>query len=183
MDKRLKILNAALNLFVRNGIDSTSTAKIAKEAGVASGLIFHHFKNKENLVKELYLFIKEKLANNIGENIDLVTFTEAKFKRLWLESIKQGFENVSQIRFLHQYNYSQYITLEERKEGKMLFSMQRSFFQNGIDNGILKDIDLDFMTEFIFEQSLFIIMYIDDNKLYENKLEECFNLVRDMFFK
>ena len=45
-DKREKVLNAALKLFTERGIDSTSTASIAKEAGVGTGTVFHHFENK-----------------------------------------------------------------------------------------------------------------------------------------
>lgn len=49
--KQEKILAAALKLFAENGFDSTSTNKVAKEAGVSEGLIFRHYKNKEGLLE------------------------------------------------------------------------------------------------------------------------------------
>ncbi|MEZ4579078.1 MAG: helix-turn-helix domain-containing protein [Desulfobacterales bacterium] len=55
MSKKKKYLKPALLLFVENGIDKTPTSKIASEAGVATGTLFHHFKNKEDLVNSLYL--------------------------------------------------------------------------------------------------------------------------------
>ncbi len=49
-EKQRLILDAALKLFARDGYNSTSTNKIAKEAGVSEGLIFRHFRNKEGLL-------------------------------------------------------------------------------------------------------------------------------------
>ena len=49
-EKQENILNAALKLFATEGYASTSTSKVAKEAGVSEGLIFRHFKNKEGLL-------------------------------------------------------------------------------------------------------------------------------------
>ena len=47
-----KILDAALKLFALNGYHATSISQIAKEAGVAKGLIYNYFKGgKEHLVQ------------------------------------------------------------------------------------------------------------------------------------
>ena len=52
-DRRTKIAEAALWLFVERGYHATSTRLIAKEAGVSEGLIFRHYTNKERLLEEL----------------------------------------------------------------------------------------------------------------------------------
>jgi AcrR family transcriptional regulator len=49
-EKQSSILSAALKLFANEGFASTSTSKVAKEAGVSEGLIFRHFGNKEGLL-------------------------------------------------------------------------------------------------------------------------------------
>ncbi|MEM9326604.1 MAG: helix-turn-helix domain-containing protein [Bacteroidota bacterium] len=49
-EKKEKILEAALELFAKEGYRSTSTSKVAKLAGVSEGLIFRHFGNKEGLL-------------------------------------------------------------------------------------------------------------------------------------
>ena len=46
---RRHILEAATRLFARHGFDRTSTATIAKEAGVSQGIIFHYFETKKKL--------------------------------------------------------------------------------------------------------------------------------------
>ena len=50
MSRKEAILEAATQLFAQRGFSATSTSAIAKEAGVAEGLIFHHFKTKEGIL-------------------------------------------------------------------------------------------------------------------------------------
>ena len=53
-NRRERIIEAALDLFAAKGFDRTSTKEIARAAGVAEGLIFHHFDNKESLLAALF---------------------------------------------------------------------------------------------------------------------------------
>ena len=48
-----KILGAALEVFVGNGFAGGSMSQIAKKAGVPQALIYHYFKNKEELWKSV----------------------------------------------------------------------------------------------------------------------------------
>jgi AcrR family transcriptional regulator len=48
--RREQILQTALALFAAQGFDATSTRQIAKEAGIAEGLIFHYFPTKASLL-------------------------------------------------------------------------------------------------------------------------------------
>jgi AcrR family transcriptional regulator len=61
-DMRLKskgvIIDTALNLFVTKGYHATSISMIAKEAGVAIGLMYNYFNSKEDL---LFTIMEEHL--------------------------------------------------------------------------------------------------------------------------
>ena len=48
-EKRARLLNAARALFLRQGYEASSTAEIAREAGVSEGILFHHFRSKRGL--------------------------------------------------------------------------------------------------------------------------------------
>lgn len=52
-EKQEKILQAALELFAKEGYKATSTSKVAKHAGVSEGLIFRHFGNKDGLLEAI----------------------------------------------------------------------------------------------------------------------------------
>ena len=59
-DKRENFLRVALKLFVTGGVQNTSTAAIAKEAGTAAGTLFLYFPTKQDLINELVL----QISNN-----------------------------------------------------------------------------------------------------------------------
>lgn len=46
-EKQRNILRASVKLFAEKGFHASSTAEIAKEAGVAEGTIFRHYKSKK----------------------------------------------------------------------------------------------------------------------------------------
>ena len=48
--RREEILKTALGLFAAQGFDATATKQIAKEAGIAEGLVFHYFPTKASLL-------------------------------------------------------------------------------------------------------------------------------------
>ncbi len=74
-EKQEKILNAALQLFAKEGYHATSTNKVAKLAGVSEGLIFRHFGNKEGLLQAILEFGAEKLKELV---VDIVMETDPK---------------------------------------------------------------------------------------------------------
>lgn len=62
IERKDKILTAALELFANHGYHGVSTNKIAKAAGVSEGLIFRHFKNKKGLLDAILAQAFEKAA-------------------------------------------------------------------------------------------------------------------------
>ncbi|AXY58812.1 TetR/AcrR family transcriptional regulator [Acinetobacter sp. WCHAc010052] len=49
------ILNEALDCFLNQGIETTNIEMIRERAETSVGAIYHHFKNKEGIVRSLYL--------------------------------------------------------------------------------------------------------------------------------
>ncbi len=67
---RKKILEAAANLFVKNGFDGISISQIAKKAGVNQSLIYHYFESKEDLWKSVKNYYVETYVNIEDLKID-----------------------------------------------------------------------------------------------------------------
>ncbi len=51
---RQRLARAALEHFTTRGYETTTTAQIAKKAGVSEGAIYRHFTGKQELLNELY---------------------------------------------------------------------------------------------------------------------------------
>lgn len=74
--RKWQILDIALNHFIRYGFYGTSTRKIAEEAGISSGLMFHYFPNKLALYEALVEIGCEKLTIDNGEGESPMMFFE-----------------------------------------------------------------------------------------------------------
>jgi len=53
-DKRNQIVDAAISVFARSGFHSARVSEIAAEAGIAYGLVYHYFKNKEEILNTIF---------------------------------------------------------------------------------------------------------------------------------
>ena len=83
--RKWQILDIALNHFMRYGFYGTSTRKIAEEAGISSGLMFHYFPNKLALYEALVEIGCEKLTNDSGEGESPLIFFEKQVE--WFLSV------------------------------------------------------------------------------------------------
>lgn len=81
------IMDIALKLFATQGYHSTSIQKIAKEAGIATGLVYNYFESKEHLLNEIvttaFSEIMELLFTSAKaeiENVDLTGLIDKLFE-------------------------------------------------------------------------------------------------------
>src|SRR5437588_12216675 len=72
-DKRQQILSAAVRVFAAQGFEATRVGDIAKEAGVAYGLVYHYFGSKDAVLEAVFreqwgrLLAAVALAEETGE--------------------------------------------------------------------------------------------------------------------
>lgn len=83
--RKWQILDIALNHFIRYGFHGTSTRKIAEEAGISSGLMFHYFPNKLALYEALVEIGCEKLTIDSGKGESPLMFFERQIE--WFLSV------------------------------------------------------------------------------------------------
>ena len=53
-ERRRQILQAAVRAFARRGYHACRVSDIAKEAGVAYGLVYHYYKSKDALLEAIF---------------------------------------------------------------------------------------------------------------------------------
>lgn len=102
-EKRRRILHAAVRVFAENGYQGCRIADVARAAGVAYGLVYHYFRNKEELLESVFdeqwaIFIgaleaidagpgtaPEKVAAMLGFVFDVYRTAPAAVRVLMLE--------------------------------------------------------------------------------------------------
>jgi len=70
MSRKEAILEAATRLFAQRGFSATPTSAIAKEAGVAEGLIFHYFQTKEGILFSLLTEMTESYISGSRDRMN-----------------------------------------------------------------------------------------------------------------
>jgi TetR/AcrR family transcriptional regulator, fatty acid metabolism regulator protein len=84
-DKRQRILEAALRVFAERGFYNAKVSEVAKAAGVADGTIYLYFKNKDDLLIQLFEdrmdFLIQRLNEELGRSGGTVV---ARIRRLIL---------------------------------------------------------------------------------------------------
>lgn len=79
---RERILDAALELFNREGLDAVSTRQIAQQLGISQGNLCYHFPHKDQLVLALY----QRLAADFDAMFATMQTAELDFRHLLLGS-------------------------------------------------------------------------------------------------
>jgi AcrR family transcriptional regulator len=93
LDKRARILSAAAELIVQNGLQSPMSA-IAVGAGVATGSLYNYFKSKDEMIAALYARLADDIADAIVVEIDrtiphrdrLMKYVYAYIEFIWADS-------------------------------------------------------------------------------------------------
>ena len=60
MNRKEEIIYATLELASEYGLQSVSLSQIADKVGIRKPSLYNHFKSKEDLVKSMYTFLREK---------------------------------------------------------------------------------------------------------------------------
>ena len=105
-DKRSAILQAALELFAENGFKGSPTALIAKRAGVATGTLFFYFKNKEELIRELFQEVLVQINSIALEDEPEVMPIRERFIRAFSRILRYFLDNPKIFLFVDQYHFS-----------------------------------------------------------------------------
>ncbi len=184
MDKQEQILQAALKLFVENGFHGTPTSRIAKEAGVSNGTLFHYYKTKDELVVALYIHIKTNLTGCIdnarieGETI------KSSFKRMYISSMYWAIGNPVEFRFTQQFHSSPYLSMVSHEEILRQTRYLMDFMQEAINARVLKPLPVDMLFTLISSHISGINEYLVaskvDNEKQKEIIDQSFDLIWDM---
>jgi AcrR family transcriptional regulator len=72
MDVRTEILQVSLKLFNEFGSENISTNEIAKKTDISTGTLYYYFKNKEEIIVELFIKMNKEYDDKFNKQIDFV---------------------------------------------------------------------------------------------------------------
>ena len=182
MDKKEQIYKSALKLFNQKGFDKTPTSLISKEAGVATGTLFHYFKTKEDLINSLYLRCKEYMLIRVFQGVKEEKTYKSKLKKIYRNFLQWGMANKEAFLFFQQFSNSPYIRDLTRQEGKSKLDNLVTFLKEGIEQDILRGNDPEYLQLVIsnlFSANLYYLLTNPHLAASEEFLEDSFALLWD----
>ena len=143
--KEEEIFRVVLDITSTVGLAGLKMSDIAKRAGLAHGTVYIYFKNKKDLINQL--FKKEKLRASksmwIGRETDN-NFHEA-LKGFWINYIIYLIDNQKETRFIRQCLESPFLEksnleLSDNSKQKLV-----AFFEKGKEDHYLKSLDTELL--------------------------------------
>ena len=149
-EKEIAVLDAALDLIAERGFHNTPMSLITKRSGVSTGIIYHYFENKDNLIQELYRHILDRyLAAVVEADPQDKPFPDS-LKQVWLNAYHFHVANPKETLFMEQYQNSPFAKHGKEKDSGESSMRFGEVFKAGYASGLIKELPL----EVIFELTL-----------------------------
>ncbi len=175
MDKEKEILAAALKLFVEFGFHGTPTSKIAKEAGVANGTLFHYFKTKEDLIVALYNGIKVKLNDHLLAEINDEDTLEMRMKAIYAKSLEWALIHRDEFYFIQQFNFSPHVAKVSKEDKEKQTRLSTCLLSEGMDSKLFKSLSVNLIATLLGSHLYGVHQYLVSNDLSDSKQKEVIN--------
>ncbi|MGS2737623.1 TetR/AcrR family transcriptional regulator [Sinomicrobium sp. M5D2P17] len=150
MEKREKILDAALGLIISQGLQHTPMSQIADRAEVGMGSVYKRFRNKEDIVNGIYVKIKTEEAAVIFVNYDKNNGVEKTFRDVYGRMIEYFLQNPLKFNFISQYAFSPVIEKKTQQKAMSRFHPFDEMYARGLEQGLFKDLQPGHLTYFVF---------------------------------
>ncbi len=144
------ILEAAVRLLDREGV-GVSTAKVAEEAGVSNGTLFHYFGTKQDLLDQLYEWLKSDLIAAIGDVPDDLPATE-QLRTLWMRWISWVRRYPARHRVTQLLRGAGVVSPASVERGEGMFARFQDILADAQASGVLSDLPLTYLGENIMAQ-------------------------------
>ncbi|WP_165749635.1 TetR/AcrR family transcriptional regulator [Cellulophaga sp. Z1A5H] len=148
MSKRQQIIEATLKLLIEKGVHNTPVSAIAKEAGTGMGTIYNYFPDKDTLINEIYVAIKQK-EEAIFLSLSSEQPLRLQFEAYYSAIIDFFIDNSSYFSFMEQLQASPIITPESKLVGYKAIEPVTNLLDKGKEALIVKNIPTEELLQFI----------------------------------
>ncbi len=136
-----KIIKTSFEVFALNDYNKASTNMIVQKAGVSRGILYHYFKDKEELFDYLNYYSLQKSFKEINEYIDWVN--NDLIKRI-SELTKYRLDVIAQYPFMIEFGEKYRNLVFKYADVEALREWREKFYAHNIDYKMFKDeLDLD----------------------------------------
>jgi AcrR family transcriptional regulator len=159
-ERRALILSCALTLFAANGVTATSTAQIAKDAGIAAGTLFLYFSTKQELLDELVAMIAADQSASIKARLTPALSTRETFSTIWQGTVDWFAANPDAYRYQQQVRDTALISDMAVQASARSLSYYFEAIEKGLREGAIKPYPADLIGGFLYQGLVAVMNHI-----------------------
>lgn len=150
--KREAILEATLHLLASKGFHGLSIKQVADQAGVAAGTVYLYFVDRDDLIRQLYTSIIEKVGEQLFTRHDQQQPLFAQYRQFcvsfWNFFSQQPDVLLSKAQFDH---LPPHVLTEKHECAKVILHPLMVFLERGRKESVLKDFPDEVLFSLAFE--------------------------------
>ncbi|MFO7984477.1 MAG: TetR/AcrR family transcriptional regulator [Desulfatiglandaceae bacterium] len=191
-DKRRAIIEAALDLIAANGFHGTPTSKIAAKAGVGTGSLYRYFKDKEDLIHQVFQHVIDQMSKAILRDRDPSAPFREQYLRLGFNTFNFLVKNPKIQAFNEQYFNSPFgvshkrdlLLVNSSKKERNEFHTVSDLLAPARDQQIVKELPLAVLMALIFGPIVFLARDVSsgvlelDPETVQKTIEACWDAVK-----
>lgn len=160
VERRALILDSALRLFAAKGVTATSTAEIARAAGIAAGTLFLYFGTKQELLDELVLRIAADQAESVRNRLSPSLSARETFSEIWQGSVRWFLEHPDAFQYQQQVRDTGMISDAAIQESALSLSYYFDAVQKGLAEASIKPYPADLIGRFLYQGLVAVMTHV-----------------------
>jgi TetR/AcrR family transcriptional regulator, repressor of fatR-cypB operon len=176
-----QIFSATLKLVVDMGMAGITMRQIASKAGMATGTLYIYFKDKEELINQLYEDCRTSSVNAYFNGYDAAKPFKTGFRIIWKNILSHKINNFDAAVFMEQCYHSPFIPETSKEMSRHLLKPLYRLMDRGKEEMIIKDVDTLLLLIFMIGNITEVIKYVKYNnkKVSEDIIENAFSICWD----
>ncbi len=162
-----RIIAAALQLFRQRGYFSTSVPDMARTAQVSVGSIYHHFKDKEDVARALYLGLTERLQDALADIARKHVPAHDRCRAVMAMLFELTESDRDAMDFMLYAKHRDFLPSERPICSSRPFETMRAFVEAGMERGEIRRMDVMVATSCLFGGAIRLITARLDGVLAE----------------
>lgn len=162
-----RIIAAALQLFTQRGYFSTSVPDMARSAQVSVGSIYHHFKDKEDVARALYLGLTARLQDALVDIAEKHVTAHDRCRAVMTMLFELTESNRDAMDFMLYAKHRDFLPSERPVCSSKPFETMRAFVEAGMERGEIRRMDVMVATSCVFGGAIRLITARLDGVLAE----------------
>lgn len=159
-ERRALIAECALRLFAANGVTATSTARIAREAGIAAGTLFLYFGTKQELLDALVVQIGVEQSASIRARLRPSLTAREEFHTIWQGCVEWFLANPDAYQFVQQVRDTGLISDAAVEESARSLAYFFDAIQKGLREGSIEPYPADLIGGFLYQDIVAVMNHL-----------------------